>query len=763
MNDAINFLRALDETGAHNLVAIDPATGHVTGHTFQPGHLNDAATWIDFHNGKHNLYASVNEPKPDAPHDKLKKEHIGRIRAIFADLDPSGKGELSEERAAIGAKAEALSASACPPSFIIDSGGGAQFLWKLAHKLEAADKREWAEDQGRAIRHVIGGDAVQNIDRIMRLPGTLNIPTAAKRAKGRTERMAAVVRHLDRTYDPEALGAWVKPSKADEADTDSDAMVQKIMADLDMDHVRAASTFDQLNSGLPSKFEQACERVSGLRDLWDGTASPNDTSGSGWRAALASALGRAGGFTAEEFGQLVWVWGRAVSDGDSRDDKITRRSIARDWTRIGAPKDLAAKWFEPPVVYEPLFPVEHGSSSQDASGPGKIRATPYRFPDPASIPTRKTLYGGHYTRKFVSVTVAPSKVGKTALFVAEMLAMVSGKPLLGRPVNGGPLRVWLWNGEDPLEELERRVAAAMQHYGLSANDLGGVDGSRLFLNSGRDVGIVLAEAGKDGVKIAAPVVGEVTKTLLECGIDVCAIDPFISSHRVPENDNGAIDQVAKKWAGIADAASCSVELVHHVRKLNGSEVTVEDGRGAVALLAASRSARALARMTLEESRRLGIEAGVARRLFRFADCSSNIALPGAEMEEWLELASEGLGNGEGESAVERLMSGDSVGVVRQWKGLADDAPDVAEGPEARALQMVGEGEWRVDIRARDAWVGEPIGIAFGLSRQDKDDVAQIKSIISAMLHRGKLEEYVGFDRNRQKRSYVRAVFNGVFG
>ena len=164
--------------------------------------------------------------------------------------------------------------------------------------------------------------------------------------------------------------------------------------------------------------------------------------------------------------------------------------------------------------------------------------------------------------------------------------MASGKPLLGAAPSG-PLRVWLWNGEDPIEELQRRVAACMMHYGLTREDVG----DRLFVDTGRHMPIVLATAARDGARIAEPVVRDVIRTIEENRIDVFQVDPFVSSHRVSENDNNAIDMVAKRWAYVADVTRCAVELVHHVRKLNGAEVTVEDGRGAIALIAASRSAR----------------------------------------------------------------------------------------------------------------------------------------------------------------------------
>jgi 2,3-bisphosphoglycerate-independent phosphoglycerate mutase len=83
--------------------------------------------------------------------------------------------------------------------------------------------------------------------------------------------------------------------------------------------------------------------------------------------------------------------------------------------------------------------------------------------------------------------------------------------------------------------------------------------------------------------------------------------PHLSSHGVSENDNGAIDRVAKTWAKIAEETNCSIELVHHSRKTNGNEVTVEDSRGAVALLSAARSARVLNQMTKDEGERAGVE------------------------------------------------------------------------------------------------------------------------------------------------------------
>ena len=48
--------------------------------------------------------------------------------------------------------------------------------------------------------------------------------------------------------------------------------------------------------------------------------------------------------------------------------------------------------------------------------------------------------------------------------------MVAGHPLLSVPVPKR-LRVWYWNGEDPLDEIDRRLAAICVHYNVDAKEL----------------------------------------------------------------------------------------------------------------------------------------------------------------------------------------------------------------------------------------------------------------------------------------------------
>jgi hypothetical protein len=311
----------------------------------------------------------------------------------------------------------------------------------------------------------------------------------------------------------------------------------------------------------------------------------------------------------------------------------------------------------------------------------RIVATPFALRDPASIEPRRWLYGRHYIRGFLSATVAPSGLGKSSLALTEAIAMASGKNLLG-DLPAGKLRVWYWNGEDPRDEIERRVAAICMHYGIIAGEIEGY----LFIDTGRETEIVVARADHGGVKIAKPVIDALKHTIRENKIDLLIIDPFVASHGVPENDNGAINAVCRQWAMVAEETGCAIELVHHVRKgaVGQTEHTVDDARGAGALLAAARSVRVLNRMIAEEASRAGI--GNPRSYFRIDTGKANMAPP-AESSTWRQIVSQPLGNDRGP------VRGDSVGVVVPWTW--PDFVGALTPDDVRAIQRaISEGQWR---------------------------------------------------------------------
>jgi hypothetical protein len=376
---------------------------------------------------------------------------------------------------------------------------------------------------------------------------------------------------------------------------------------------------------------------------------------------------------------------------------------------------------------------------QAPAGPQPIQASRFIWQPPECLPRRKWLYGFHYIRRFVSCTISPGGVGKTALGIVEALSIVTGRALLG-VAPSEETRVWIWNGEDPLEELNRRITAACMHYGIDPSELDG----RLFVNSGRETEIVIAEQTKSGATIMAPVVEQIVKTISEHEIGLLIIDPFVSSHRVTENDNNAIDRVVKTWAKIADETNCAIELVHHSRKTGGAEVTVEDGRGAVALLGAARSARALNGMTQEEAERAEVD---NRKLFfKVENGKANLVIS-SDKANWHRLASVSLGNGEGGTP------GDSMGVVTAWEWPDPFASITFSDLQAAQKAVSAGGPWRENPQAGD-WVGKPIAEALKLDPANKAHKRKVLALLKRWMDNGMFKRVGGKDSKRMEKVFV---------
>jgi hypothetical protein len=383
----------------------------------------------------------------------------------------------------------------------------------------------------------------------------------------------------------------------------------------------------------------------------------------------------------------------------------------------------------------------HSFKRAGSDQPKRITATPFVWRDPTSIPRRQWLYGTHLIRKFGSATIAHPGVGKSALVLGEAIALATGRDLYGI-LPRGRCRTWYWNGEDPLEETERRIAAICLQFGIRKEDLEG----QMFIDSGREQEIVLARQTRDGAKIAEPVVAALIDTIKANKIDVLTIDPFISSHRVTENDNNAIEVVVKEWMHIAEVTQCALELVHHSKKTGGIEVTVEDGRGAVALLAAVRSARVLNTMTKKEAAEAGVKAH--RTYFRLENGKSNLAPP-PEETHWYNIRSVSLGNGDATNA---LDPGDCVGVVVSWKWpnyLADVTGAVFE----KAKLAIEAGRWRENIQAAD-WVGYAVARALEMDVGKPGDKAKIKAMLKLWMDAGNLRIVTGADTKGMQKKFI---------
>lgn len=372
----------------------------------------------------------------------------------------------------------------------------------------------------------------------------------------------------------------------------------------------------------------------------------------------------------------------------------------------------------------------------------RFKMSRFEWRDPRTIPPRRWLYGRHYVRGYVTATVSPGGIGKSTLALKESAAMVSGRALLGAKVRR-PLRVWYINLEDPLEEIDRRIAAICDQCELGADDLAG-----LWRDSGREGEIVLAEKQGDHVRLNHDLITEIEDEIRANGIDLTIVDPFVSSHRVPENDNGAIDLVVKAWAGIAGGTNSGVELIHHTRKPGngqGGDLTVDDARGAGSLIGAVRSARVLNPMSIEDARKAGVPVEQRRSYFRVDDGKSNMQPP-MEKATWRQLVSVDLGNETTEEPSDR------VGVAIEWHMPgALDRVTVDHMNEVR--RIAGSRECRAQVQSPD-WIGHVIGQVVGIETDDESGRRQVKDILKPWLRSGALKIERRKDASRRDREFV---------
>lgn len=366
-----------------------------------------------------------------------------------------------------------------------------------------------------------------------------------------------------------------------------------------------------------------------------------------------------------------------------------------------------------------------------------IKATTFLWKDPLTIPPRPWVYGKHMIRRQVSVTVAPGGVGKSSLTLIEALAIATGRELLGEWVGREPLRAWVYNLEDPRDEMERRIIGAMMHHDIKPDEIG----ERLFIDTGRERPLCTAVEVQGNVTLVRPELAALEAEIIAREIDVLIIDPFVSSHRVSENASGAIDLVAKEWARLADRCNCAIELVHHTRKLGGHEASSEDGRGSSALLAAARSGRVLNKMSQELREQAGVQDDPST-YFGIDRDKANLAPAGKRL--WMRMATVHLGQG------------DSVGVAEQWEW-----PDTFDGLGVQDLLAIQNAVYRrceegAPPRFSDQsgmhWVGHIVAEVTGLDADG--DKKRIKKLVAEWIRNGALRKAELVDAKRMKRPCV---------
>lgn len=648
--------------------------------------LKEAAEFAEAKNKVgYNIYVGPALRNGKQPGDGRAKD-ISVIDASHAWIEFDGAGD-AERISAL------LESNNLKPALIVTTGTKPHLRAHLYFKLDGAVSPAKLVAANTSLRNLLDSDTVQNASRVMRLGGTINLPTPDKKARGYEAELTTVRVVKDApAYRVDTLIGLAPGATSDDP----------YVAHADEHGIKPGRTDEELIKLLNS--------VNG-----------KDGGKEKWRNPMIKAVGTMVGRAMSD--SAIKLVCAPYCDGGIEDPDLKKLI------------DDQRKDFDKPDPGE--APLER--TRNPAPAPVPIHATPYVFKDPATIPQREWLYGQLLVRKIVSATISPGGIGKSSLVAAEALAMVSGKPLLG-VTPPDQLRVWLWNLEDPQEETERKIQAAALHYELEPDDIGG----RLLVDSGRDQKLVIARTTRDGAMIVQPVVDSLVAEILKHQIDVLVIDPFVSCHEVAENDNSAMDMVVKEWGRVAERGNCAVQLVHHTRKMGDAvEVTTESSRGGSSQTDACRVVRTVNRMTKQEAANAGVEN--PRLYFRTYNDKANFAPP-VEKSDWYRLESVDLGNGP------MGLPGDSIGVVTEWE-WPDATAGMTPADYDKVVAEVRGGKWKASIQAKENWVGHAIAEALGLDLELAADKAKVNAALKMYLAAGTLVVVERMDevQRRQKK------------
>ncbi|TPM31455.1 AAA family ATPase [Mesorhizobium sp. B2-3-4] len=224
--------------------------------------------------------------------------------------------------------------------------------------------------------------------------------------------------------------------------------------------------------------------------------------------------------------------------------------------------------------------------------------------DPKQLPVREMLIEPRLPIGDVTQCVGEPGISKSTFAIRDALIIATGRRALLRGANGqgfeqlhrtGPVIVY--NAEDRLDEMQRRVSAFQQYLRLEPNDMihpiilwSGVDDEALTIMHRPDTRKPLVRAR--GADLLESRIQEHRPVLI-------VLDPQISlMNGGIENSNDDMNALLQELANIAARNRVAIELIHHTSK--GSRDQRGDmgaGRGAFAAVGKVRSAFTLCNVT----------------------------------------------------------------------------------------------------------------------------------------------------------------------
>ncbi|WP_091738905.1 AAA family ATPase [Phenylobacterium immobile] len=253
-----------------------------------------------------------------------------------------------------------------------------------------------------------------------------------------------------------------------------------------------------------------------------------------------------------------------------------------------------------------------------------------------------------------------------------------------KPVPGGGGKAWLFNGEEPRDELSRRYLAACIEMGVGEAEAA----RRVAYNSGLDERLTLVRIdARSGEIQRSPDVDLIKRRIVEGGFTLFIVDPLIEIHGVKEDTEGfhAVGAVLRE---IANDCNCAVLFLHHTPKAANSDTAAGDMnamRGGGPIIGVARFIATMFSMTSKDAQDYGIPARERVRYVRFDDAKANMGLMSAEPHWWQKL-------GVNIDNADKVRPADNIGVLRYSPLRQED-----EGSSIQqTMKAASEREIRLD-------------------------------------------------------------------
>jgi hypothetical protein len=336
--------------------------------------------------------------------------------------------------------------------------------------------------------------------------------------------------------------------------------------------------------------------------------------------------------------------------------------------------------------------AQHATAEQPATLPDLCVVS--GVVEAANLPVRQWVIYPRFPLGDVAQIVGEPGVSKSTFAIRDALALATGRRdiIEGRDAHGNPVSperihrtgpVIIYNAEDRLDEMKRRLVAAQRHFGIRPEDMK----HPVILWSGVDMQhLTILEVTDKGPKIADGA-ATLRRYLSRHRPVLVYLDTQLSLKR-GGNENATDDQDAlmQELARIAAEAGTAICTIHHTSKsttLNRGDMGA--GRGAFSAVGKVRAAFTLCRVTgaAPDERRMGMTADEELIVLDYAKLSAGKK---PESGIFLRRVDTPVGNGAGEP------------------GTAEAAAYFSEDP-AEALRLRGDNAPvldLVDVRSRGA-------------------------------------------------------------